>query len=123
MEIKTMRFDTFQKSIPNAIVFGKVGTGMSFTLKMSILKAVEIQNIVNNHLNNNNYLKRHGEVMIRRGHPMYEACKKYKGTKPFKILFTGPEEEYEAFISHLPNDIYVEYKDSNIEKIEILTLT
>lgn len=37
--------------------------------------------IIDNHFNNNNWLKQHGQPMIRKGHPFYKECKSCKITK------------------------------------------
>lgn len=37
--------------------------------------------IIDNHLNNNNWLRQHGQPMIRKGHPFYKECKSCKITK------------------------------------------
>ena len=87
-------FDAYYNKNQNSMIMGSPGTGMGFWNKMRIFDIVQVQDIVNNHLNNNNWLKQHGKPMIRRGHPHYDECKKYKRVKPFEIVVIDTETEY-----------------------------
>ena len=42
--------------------------------------------------------------MVRKGHPLYKECKKYKGAKPTRLIVIDPEEEYKEFIEKIGSD-------------------
>lgn len=103
---------------PNWILTGTVGKGNSVYHKMRILELVQVQNLVNNHLNNNNWLKQHGKPMIRKGHPLYSECKKHKGKKPFEIVVIDTEQEYKSMSKILSNDV-LKFQKGDREQINI----
>lgn len=89
-KMKPLIIDAFAYNGNSAIV----GGGMSFANKKLMLNMESMQHIVNAHLNNNNWLKRHRKPMIRKGHPLYERCQLYKGERPFEnIIISDPKSE------------------------------
>lgn len=95
------------KKEKNWFVAGRTGMGMSFFMKKQILNNILLQNITKNHLNNNNWLKQHKKPMIRKGHPLYEQCKRNKGLKPFKVIVLDPKGEIEDFLGKLPDGVSI----------------
>lgn len=57
------------------VVLGQLGRGKELHSKIVVFKE---RYILDNHLNNNNWLRQHGFPMIRKGHPFYKECKSYK---------------------------------------------
>ncbi len=92
-ETKPVIIDVFAYN-GNSVITGKHGVGMNFSHKKLILNIVIMQQIVNAHLNNNNWLKKHRKPMIRKGHPQYELCQLYKGEAPLNLIVIDPESEY-----------------------------
>lgn len=76
------------------LVAARSGNGKSSYKKRQIMEQALIQHIVNNHLNLNNWLRRHGKPMVRKGHPLYNQCKKYKNIKSFEIFTINDGQEY-----------------------------
>lgn len=66
------------------VVLGQIGRGMGIHLKFVFFRE---RYILDNHLNNNNWLKQHGLPMIRKGHPFYKECKSCKARDVSKIIF------------------------------------
>lgn len=64
------------------VVVGQMGRGMGIRLKIELLRK---RYMIDNHLNNNNWLKQHGLPMIRKGHPFYKECKSCKERNASKI--------------------------------------
>lgn len=97
-------FDKFSNSKrENIIKLGAYCEGKQISHKKLMSDLLYIQDIVNNRLNNNNWLKRHGKPMIRRGHPLYDDCKGCKGLKSSKIIVLDPKKEYERIGGHVIN--------------------
>lgn len=72
------------------VVVGRMGRGMGYHLKFVVFKE---RYIIDNHLNNNNWLKQHRLPMIRKGHPFYKECKSCKGRNTSKIIFLDPKSD------------------------------
>lgn len=85
----------------NGFRFGTSGTGRNFLLKRQMMIA-ELENyIVDNHINNNNWLKQHGKPMVRKGHTYYGLARRLKKEKPMKIVMIEPEKEYKVLQTQL----------------------
>lgn len=67
-------------------------TGKSFARKLILSNELITEHIVNNHLNNNNWLKLHGKQMVRKGHPWHSRAKELRGVKRYKIILIDPED-------------------------------
>lgn len=59
-------------------------------------QVVQPEQILESHLNNNNWLKRHKQPMIRKGHPLYKVCKVVDdiNRSQIKTIETNHECEY-----------------------------
>lgn len=72
------------------IVFGQSRQGRGHCLEVVVFSE---RYILDNHLNNNNWLRQHGFPMIRKGHPLYMECKRCKGRAASKIIISDPKKD------------------------------
>ena len=76
----------------NRRIIGQPGTGKSFARKLILSNELITEHIVNNHLNNNNWLKSHGKPMVRKGHPWHSRAKALKDVKRFEVILIEPDD-------------------------------
>lgn len=72
------------------VVFGQSRQGRVHCLEVVVFSE---RYILDNHLNNNNWLRQHGFPMIRKGHPLYMECKRCKGRAASKIIISDPKQD------------------------------
>lgn len=94
-KITLIDYEKFNRKSENNFPLGIPGTGRNFFIKYQGMIAALENYVVENHLNNNNWLKQHGKPMIRREHKHYKLTKRLKKEKPMKIIIIDPEKEYE----------------------------